>query len=254
PWLHFETFVTEEHNMLPPDNFQEVPAPVVAARTSPTNIGMYLLSTVAARDFGWISLTETADRLDRTLATMEKMERYRGHLFNWYETRTLKPLHPLYISSVDSGNLAGHLIAVAAACDAWTHALAAHLQGDFEGIIDVTRILEEKLERLARGLDEEIGSPASQELSLWAGKLEKVCEAHLNDSHTAGNGTPRLREKLASLCDRARQFAFEMDFSFLLREDRKLLSIGYRVEERQLDEACYDLLASEARLTSLFGI
>ncbi|TWH30752.1 MULTISPECIES: glucoamylase family protein [unclassified Aminobacter] len=305
-WLYFETFVTEEHNMLPPDNFQEVPQPVVAARTSPTNIGMYLLSTVAARDFGWISLNETADRLDRTLATMEKMERYRGHLFNWYETRTLKPLHPLYISSVDSGNLAGHLIAVAAACDAWTHALAAHLQGDFEGIIDVTRILEEKLERLpddrrllrplrhrlaeriegmrravntirsepetaairtinltvlaadivrlARGLDEEIGSPASQELSLWAGKLEKVCEAHLNDSHTAGNGTPRLREKLASLRDRARQFAFEMDFSFLLREDRKLLSIGYRVEERQLDEACYDLLASEARLTSLFGI
>ena len=305
-WLYFETFVTEEHNMLPPDNFQEVPAPVVAARTSPTNIGMYLLSTIAARDFGWISLAETADRLDRTLTTMEKMERHRGHLYNWYETRTLRPLHPLYISSVDSGNLAGHLIAVAAACDEWTHALAAHLQGDFEGIIDVTGILEERLEnlpddrrllrplrhrlaeridgmrravntirsepetaairtinltvlaadimRLARGLDEEIGSAASKDVLLWAGKLEKACEAHLNDSHTAGNGTPRLRERFATLRDRARKYAFEMDFSFLLREDRKLLSIGYRVEERQLDEACYDLLASEARLTSLFGI
>src|SRR5690606_20763203 len=110
-WLYFETFVTAEHNMLPPDNFQETPAPIVAARTSPTNVGMYLLASVSARDFGWISLNETADRLDRTLATMEKMERHRGHLYNWYDTRTLKPLHPLYVSSVDSGNLAGHLVA-----------------------------------------------------------------------------------------------------------------------------------------------
>src|SRR5690606_39324571 len=108
-WLYFETFVTVEHNMLPPDNFQETPEPVVAARTSPTNIGVYLLSTVSARDFGWLGLAETIERLEKTLATMERMERHRGHFYNWYDTRTLKPLHPLYISSVDSGNLAGHL-------------------------------------------------------------------------------------------------------------------------------------------------
>src|SRR5690606_22210068 len=118
-WLYFETFVTVEHNMLPPDNYQEDPEPVVAARTSPTNIGVYLLSVVSARDFGWISLAETVERLEKTLATMEKMERHRGHLYNWYETRTLKALTPHYISSVDSGNLAGHLVAVAAACNDW---------------------------------------------------------------------------------------------------------------------------------------
>ena len=74
--------------MLPPDNFQETPQPVVAARTSPTNIGLYFLSIVSARDFGWISLTETIDRLERTLSTIERMERHRGHLYNWYDTRT----------------------------------------------------------------------------------------------------------------------------------------------------------------------
>lgn len=305
-WLYFETFVTAEHNMLPPDNYQETPDPVVAGRTSPTNIGVYLLSVVSARDFGWISLTETIDRLERTLTTVEAMERHRGHLYNWYDTRTLEPLHPHYISSVDSGNLAGHLVAVASACAQWAEAPAAHVQGDFEGIIDAADILSQCLaeladdrrslrplrqrlaeriqgmhravavirnepetaairtinltvlaadiRKLAGGLDDEIGSDASAELSRWASRLERTCEAHLADSHTEEGGVGRLRSKLRLICDRARRLAFGMDFTFLLRRDRKLLSIGYRVGERQLDEACYDMLASEARLTSLFGI
>ncbi|HRO60425.1 MAG TPA: protein ndvB, partial [Burkholderiaceae bacterium] len=99
-WLYFETFVTDEHNMLPPDNFQETPAPVVAGRSSPTNIGVYLLSTVSARDFGWVGFVEAIERLERTLSSIERMERHRGHLYNWYDTRTLEPLHPLYVSSV----------------------------------------------------------------------------------------------------------------------------------------------------------
>ena len=127
-WLYFETFVTPEHNMLPPDNFQEIPAPVVAPRTSPTNIGIYLLSVVSARDFGWIGLANAAERLEATIATIEKMEGYRGHLYNWYDTKTLKPLLPLYVSAVDSGNLAGHLIAVSAACHEWSMAPAAFLK------------------------------------------------------------------------------------------------------------------------------
>src|SRR5690606_37124061 len=76
-WAYFETFVTAEHNNLPPDNFQETPHPVVAPRTSPTNIGVYLLSIVSARDFGWISLADAAARIDATVATVEKMERDR---------------------------------------------------------------------------------------------------------------------------------------------------------------------------------
>jgi cyclic beta-1,2-glucan synthetase len=110
-WGYFETFVTAQDNMLPPDNFQEDPKPVIAHRTSPTNIGLYLLSVASAADFGWIGLLETVERLEATLAAMHRLERYRGHFYNWYDTQDLRPLEPRYISSVDSGNLAGHLVA-----------------------------------------------------------------------------------------------------------------------------------------------
>ncbi len=115
-WRFFETFVTASDNMLPPDNFQEDPDPVVAHRTSPTNIGLYLLSVIAARDHHWIGTLEMVERLEATFATLHRLELHHGHLFNWYDTRDLRPLEPKYISSVDSGNLAGHLIAVANAC------------------------------------------------------------------------------------------------------------------------------------------
>jgi cyclic beta-1,2-glucan synthetase len=115
-WHFFETFVTAEDHMLPPDNFQEDPRPVLAHRTSPTNLGLYLLSVLAARDFGWLDLMSAVDRLEETLRTMNGLERFRGHFFNWYDTRDLHPLEPKYISSVDSGNLAGHLIVLRSAC------------------------------------------------------------------------------------------------------------------------------------------
>ena len=115
-WRFFETFVTAEEHALPPDNFQEDPKPMIAHRTSPTNMGLYLLSVVAARDFGWIGTHDAVDRLEATLGTMKSLERYRGHFYNWYDTRELRPLEPRYISAVDSGNLAGHLIALRSAC------------------------------------------------------------------------------------------------------------------------------------------
>ena len=101
---------------MPPDNFQETPSPVIAHRTSPTNIGLYLLSTVAARDFGWIGTLDTVERLEATLETLNALERFRGHFYNWYDTTHCYALEPKYVSSVDSGNLAGHLIALAHAC------------------------------------------------------------------------------------------------------------------------------------------
>ena len=110
-WRFFETFVDEEEHALPPDNFQEDPEPVEAHRTSPTNLGLYLLSTMVAHDFGWIGILDTVERLEATLETMAKLRRVRGHFFNWYDTRDLRPLEPIYVSTVDSGNLAGHLIA-----------------------------------------------------------------------------------------------------------------------------------------------
>jgi cyclic beta-1,2-glucan synthetase len=115
-WRFFETFVTAKEHALPPDNFQEEPKPTVAHRTSPTNLGLYLLSTVAANDFGWLGTLETVERLEATFTAMDGLERFRGHFYNWYDTHDLRPLDPKYISSVDSGNLAGHLIAVGNAC------------------------------------------------------------------------------------------------------------------------------------------
>jgi len=109
-WYFFENFVNARENWLPPDNFQELPVPVVAARTSPTNIGLALLANLAARDFGYLPAGLVIDRTEATFATLRKLEQHRGHFYNWYDTRTLQPLPPKYVSSVDSGNLAGHLL------------------------------------------------------------------------------------------------------------------------------------------------
>ena len=116
-WRFFEKFVTPEDHALPPDNFQEDPKPVIAHRTSPTNIGLYLVSLVSAHDFGWLGAGDMLTKLEATFATLRKLERFRGHFFNWYDTTDLRALTPKYISSVDSGNLAGHLLALATACD-----------------------------------------------------------------------------------------------------------------------------------------
>ncbi|RYY03398.1 MAG: cyclic beta 1-2 glucan synthetase [Gammaproteobacteria bacterium] len=109
-WLFFERFVSAEDNWLPPDNFQELPGPVIAHRTSPTNMGLALLANITALDFAYISCGTMLQRTENTLGTMGKLERYLGHFYNWYETTTLRPLPPRYISSVDSGNLVGHLM------------------------------------------------------------------------------------------------------------------------------------------------
>ncbi len=114
-WRFFQTYVGDEDHWLPPDNVQEEPS-AVAHRTSPTNIGLLLLSTVSAYDFGYIGLVELIERLEFTLASLAKLQKFRGHYFNWHDTRTLQPLWPHYVSTVDSGNLAGHLIALKQAC------------------------------------------------------------------------------------------------------------------------------------------
>ncbi|MDF3079344.1 MAG: glycosyltransferase 36 [Sphingobacteriaceae bacterium] len=109
-WSFFEEFVTAEENWLPPDNFQEQPVAVIAHRTSPTNLGLSLLANLSAYDFGYIPMGQFLDRTKSALETMLQMERYRGHFYNWYDTITLLPLHPRYVSTVDSGNLVGHLL------------------------------------------------------------------------------------------------------------------------------------------------
>jgi cellobiose phosphorylase len=109
-WRFFETFVTMDNHWLPPDNYQEIPVEALARRTSPTNIGLSLLANLTAYDFGYITRSQLLERTKNTLQTMMSLERYHGHLYNWYNTETLAPLFPRYISTVDSGNLAGHLL------------------------------------------------------------------------------------------------------------------------------------------------
>jgi cyclic beta-1,2-glucan synthetase len=302
-WRFFETFVTAEDHMLPPDNFQDDPAPVVAHRTSPTNIGLYLLSTASAHDFGWLGLADTVARLEATLATMGSLPRFRGHLYNWYDTRDLRPLDPQYVSSVDSGNLAGHLIALANACEEWRDlAAAARLQG----INDALDLMAEELDLLRdrrhmetvtlRQLDDalaalvaeahqplgpsyeitdqlaslattadtlvdvtsaftlERGDGASSDLLFWARAARASIASHQRDLASSGSAAETLSSRLSAVATTARDFAVAMDFEFLLDPQRMLLSIGFLVPEGTLDESCYDLLASEARLASYVGV
>jgi cyclic beta-1,2-glucan synthetase len=115
-WRFFERFVNEQTQWLAPDNFQEDPEPIVALRTSPTNIGLQLLAITSAYDLGLVTGDEMIERLETVFKALARMRRFRGHFFNWYELEGLNVLQPAYISTVDSGNLAGHLLALKQAC------------------------------------------------------------------------------------------------------------------------------------------
>ena len=296
-WRYFDTFVTAADHSLPPDNFQEDPRPVVAHRTSPTNIGLYLLSIVTARDFGWVGTLDAVERLEATLASMNRLERFRGHFYNWYDTQDLRPLEPRYVSSVDSGNLAAHLITLAIACDEMAVQPALEPQW-LAGIGDGLAILRESLSapvgRAARrgarhACRAAAGTPATQvELAghlrslatcaaaviaaatalargrtddasdaavAWGEATLRTIESHQRDVEPpATGGTEALAQRLGRLATTARAIATAMRFDFLLDPERKLLSIGYRIQEGNLDPSCYDLLASEARLASFVAI
>ncbi len=300
-WRYFETFVTAADHMLPPDNFQEDPKPVLAHRTSPTNLGLYLLSAVSARDLGWAGTTETVERLEATFLAMSSLQRFRGHFYNWYDTSDLRPLAPRYVSTVDSGNLAGHLIAVANACREWVdHSVApAHL---FAGIGDALSLAREAIRKLPNdrrtdfitrqeldgaldalnaAIDPLVSTDlpvhlkefakrsatvvditqtlvgadlASMEMLFWARATQKSIDSHLRDAIRTAEHAMLLNLRLLTLETTARSMAEAMEFGFLLDPHRKLLSIGYLVAEGRLDESCYDLLASEARLASFVAI
>jgi cyclic beta-1,2-glucan synthetase len=378
-WRFFTTFVTAEEHYLPPDNFQETPQPVIAHRSSPTNFGLYLLSVVTARDFGWIGLIDTVDRLEATLKTLIALPRLHGHFYNWYDTGDLHMLEPPYVSTVDSGNLAAHLLALAQTCRetlrrplsfstaltglADTHRLlmdalanitddrrtltvslkelrqkSAVLGGlleshpvDYAGWSRLWRELTwcvDTLHDLARAYAAERGDSRDSEMLTWvtllrddihshvrdveylvpwihfAGRLDSWAEtevqrlhleafqkelsmqthlgdfsdsyalalAHLEASppgplalpgdvetlrmmlQRAGDRAETLTERLENLAAQMDTLFHEMDFRFLYDEGRHMFALGYRVTEGALDDSYYDLLASEARLSSFIAI
>ncbi|MBC7870109.1 MAG: cellobiose phosphorylase, partial [Chitinophagaceae bacterium] len=146
-WLFFEQFVGPEDHWLPPDHFQESPRGIIAHHTSPTNIGLMLLSTLAAYDLGYMGLLELSARLQLTFENLEKLERYRGHFLNWYDTRTLIPLPPRYVSTVDSGNLACCLLTFRQGLEDLSNAPIIRRQR-WLGLQDTLAVLEETLSTL----------------------------------------------------------------------------------------------------------
>src|SRR6185437_2109239 len=205
-WTFFTTFVTAESNHLPPDNFQETPQPVVAQRTSPTNIGLYLLASVAAYDFAWIAAPELVDRVGATLHTMGTLEHHRGHLFNWYDTRDLRALEPKYVSSVDSGNLAGHLIAIANACKEWRQSPTAAASRK-AGIADTHALTVEQAVHLGLGPRTQTVTPRQLEESLAA--MTKTLSIAASSEEALATQLSELAAEAAIVVDIASAIALE---------------------------------------------
>ncbi len=338
-WAFFETHVGPDDNWLPPDNIQEHPVAAVAHRTSPTNMGLALLANLSAWDFGYITAGHLLERTSLTLEAMKKLPRYRGHFYNWYSTETLKPLDPLYVSSVDSGNLAGHLITL---CQGLQTIPSEPIipKRLFEGLRTTFRLMEDSVDNPAtlRALKEKLDSFPSRELfavtaylkdistlaenhpalpqggesSFWHTSFIRQCHDALRELASLApwsalniprdwlekNGlnvilsledvadfelkllplreikTPEDRswtESVRTLIQEAgktarvrldiiqelAQTANEisvMDFTFLHDPANYLLAIGYNVNDQKRDAACYDLLASEARLGYFIAI
>lgn len=184
-WSFFEAVVTEQSRFLPPDNLQTDPPRGAAPRTSPTNIGMYMLSCAGARQLGFIDAAGFMDRVERTLDTLESMETWRGHPFNWYDTRTLEPMRPRYVSSVDSGNYAVCLIAVAQAArqamaelpaDALTQSRRS-LPPRLESLVDGVQfqaLYDPAVSLFYIGVDAETGTPGGSHYDLLASEARML--------------------------------------------------------------------------------
>ncbi|MEO5843981.1 MAG: glucoamylase family protein, partial [Caldimonas sp.] len=294
-WRLFERVVGADDRHLPPDNLQVVPTDMVAHRTSPTNVGLYLLATACAQRFGWIGTVEMIERIEATLATLATLARHRGHFLNWYGTQSAEALTPQYVSTVDSGNLCTHLLALAQACTTLSREPfdAAPLQRALEasatriallraagrepiggpaladvlgGAAPLARMRDEParfgalLAAAAAELEANAPAAVDEAMPSPAQKLAWATLDHLSTLRSAlrdvagGSDAGGATARLLSIATSCRALAVEPDFSFLFNRKRRLFHIGFRVAEHQLDGGFYDLLASEARATSLWAI
>lgn len=173
-WAFFERFVGPEDNWLPPDNIQEYPGPIVAHRTSPTNMGLSLLANLSAYDFGYISTGVFIERSGNALGTMQRLERHQGHLYNWYDTLTLNPLPPRYISSVDSGNLAGHLLTLRAGLVALPDQPLINVCL-FYGLRDTLLLIDDTLHKLASAIAQNHSAILQTTLASLHAQIKAAC-------------------------------------------------------------------------------
>lgn len=288
-WSFFERFITEADNWLPPDNYQEAPRETLAHRTSPTNIGLSLLSNMAAYDFGFITRTHLLERTKNTFATLKKLERYRGHFLNWYDTQTLKPLHPRYISSVDSGNLAGHLLIVKQGLLELKDTTIFNrkiffglrntllLANDEDDIVSKNVLFKALLKRLnalcdappqewddiKNVLEESRNSTLlllnqlrnqKSKAAGWLREFNELADEALQELHKDDESFRYQQQELISMLVQDCDNFSEMEYSFLYNPSKHLLRIGYNLDEHRPDDSYYDLLASEARLATYVAI
>lgn len=252
-WAFYEDYAGPKDNYLPPDNVQIDPPGGVAHRTSPTNIGFLLTACLAAREFGFINTPELIERLERTLGTIERMDKWNGHLYNWYDTVTLQLLQPAYVSTVDSGNFVASLMTV-------KQGLARWLSSDFSMGMDSLSPAG-----MRAGLSVEFAveldkmPPGPNTPPYWNNEGEDASDIEETD----GNGTvPKFSNPAPSawfmrgqqLINRLESLIVSTDFRPLYDDKAKLFVLGFHASSGVRDTILYDLLASEARQTSFVAI
>ncbi|MFZ3129573.1 MAG: glucoamylase family protein, partial [Desulfosporosinus sp.] len=284
-WNFFEDFVGPQDNWLPPDNLQVDPPKGIAHRTSPTNIGLLITSTIAARDFGFLTTTNMLERLEKTIKTLETLPKWQGHLYNWYDTLDLAPLQPCFVSAVDSGNLVAYLLTAKEGIREWLEKPLVDrtaLQGMLtclEGGKQLTPWLANwrtRLEKLAERSDfslfewyQALLAAADQtELPDKVGVRVRHALEELN-SHVPSlantqvdlevwemdeNAQKDLRDRGTRLMERLECLITATDFQPLYDENAGLLTLGYNQATQKRETIYYDQLASEARQTSFMGI
>jgi DNA-binding Xre family transcriptional regulator len=286
-WQFFKQLSTRENNWLCPDNYQITNAEKITDKTSPTNIGLQFLAILSARDLGYETLNSTISRIEKLLDTVIQLPKWKGHLYNWYQINTLGVLNPEYISTVDSGNFLGHLIAlkngmlqqmespIIPECLLTELKKTAGLcNSEFE-LKDEYLTIKEFLEDITDIWDEIAGrKPEPKEDPLWFSELSENIEMLVNEiscfklKDYTFNSCPNLKElalqdnkkakvtieRINNICKKLDCIIANMDFSFLFNRQRLLFHIGYHVGSHSLDSGCYDLMASESALTSFLAI
>jgi cyclic beta-1,2-glucan synthetase len=211
-WAYFEQFVTDTDHWLPPDNYQEKPVSAIAHRTSPTNMGLALLANLSAYDFGYISGGSMLSRCGRTLHSMQQLDRYKGHFFNWYDTLSMRTLHPRYISTVDSGNLAGHLLTLKQGLLGLQNQPLISMR-NFEGLLSTVRIMKDisgdqfcsQIEEMELDIEKYIESNSITVSSAWKmihdlqSKVDDLTSAQSIDDTELYRWTRELMEQVSDI-------------------------------------------------------
>ena len=279
-WAYYEDFINEENNYLAPDNYQEKPFKGVAHRTSPTNIGMGLITNIVSYDLGYISINTVVDRLEKILSGMNKLSKYKGHYLNWYDTTTCEPLYPRYVSTVDSGNLLGYLYLLKETLEEYKNNPLIRREeiqslkdtykilnikdniniSKYKSIDDYKLILKNELEKVKMLEDEN----DDEEYNYWINKLTSEIKEKLiwidelkkdnSDSTLKVKDLIPLKERIDKVIKDIEIIIDDMDFTILYDKKRELFSIGYNLEEDSLGSSYYDLLASESRIASFLAI